>query len=627
MTFGAPGFLLLLIPLAALAARDGLRQSSAAARWPGIARLWAGRREIDLRTPAERARVRWLFWSGLALLAAALAQPRYGAAQVPAERTPREVLIALDLSRSMLARDLRPSRLDQAKLLARALLDKLAGERAGLVLFAGSAYLQLPLSEDYAAITALLPELSPAAFPKGGSDFGAMLRTGLDSFSADDGVPRTLVLLSDGEAFNDQWKPLLDDYRKRGIRILAVGLGTATGAVIPGPDDTTVKDPRTGREVITRAQPGVLQAFAAATAGRYVDGDSWINLADAVRRLDSVRDQPRGFRRDERRLTERYAWLLVPALALLWLSFCRELPVRPAQRRLAGALVAPGRPAAPAPAAAAAAVSALLFVLACQPFLRAQPAAEPEPAPSDLAEQQAEIDDPDKPTPMTRIGGMVGRRIEEMLRSGRRSSDDYAALVIDIMAFAENNLKARQRFPNSVIEDALAAAAAGEALDRAGADWARFRRDLAAMHEANNSPWQVTGPDAAGRADMETGFDPEHDMKTNGRGSGGSAPSDPAARQALDELKRKVAQNSAFGTMTDGPRPQAASYDEAPPPSPDDQVVGGRREDEIHEAEAHPELVLPLQRLALVRAEDLPAKLYQMLEGHDPNPLREGPDW
>lgn len=618
MNFGAPYWLLLLPALAVLAVRDLLRQGSAATRWPGIARLWAGRRSLDLRTPAERPRVRWFYWTGLALVVLALAQPRHGPAEIPADRTPREVLIALDLSRSMLARDIRPSRLDQAKLLIRAMLDKLAGERAGLVLFAGSAYLQLPLSEDYAAITALLPELTPAAFPKGGSDFAAMLRTGLESFSGDPGLPRTLVVLSDGEAFNEQWRPLLADCRRRGIRTLAVGLGTRSGAVIPGPDEATVKDPLTGREVITRAQPETLQALATATGGAYLDGAAWVSLAEALRKLDAGREREPSFRLDEHRLTERYGWLLAPAFVLLWLSFCRELPVRPAQRRLdraAGATL----PRAPQVAAATAAV--LLFALACQPLLQAHP----EPATNDMAEQEAENDDPDRPTPMTRIGSMVGQRIGDMLRNGRHSSDDYAALVIDLMAFAENNLKARQRFPNSVIEDALAAIARGAALDANGADWGRFRRELAAMHTANNSPWKVVAADAAGKADLATGFDPDHDLQTNGRGSGG-LPSDPAALQALEDLKRKVAQNAAFGSMADDQQPQAASFDAAPPPSTDDQVIAPPREEE-HEAEAHPELVLPLQRLALVRAQDTPAKLYQMLEGHDQNPLREGPDW
>lgn len=635
MSFGQPQSLWLLLALAVLAAFDLLRQGTVAARWPGISRLWASRHTIDLRTPAATPRARWLFWSGLALLILALAQPRVGPADVPVEQSPREVLIALDLSRSMLARDVRPSRLEHAKLLVRGLLDKLAGERAGLALFASSSYLQIPLSEDYGSIATLLPGLTPAAFPRSGSDFAAVLRTGLEAYSTDDGVRRSLVILSDGEAFNEAWKPLLAEYRKRGIRIVGVGLGTAGGAVIPGENDAALRDPATGLEAITRARPATLQAFAAETQGQYVEANTWTNLADVIRRLDAGVKPKAATKKSDHLLVERYRWLLAPAVVLLWFSFCRELPVRPATRRLAGdvpseALAKGG--AMPGGAQAAATAAALLVLAAiCHPRLLGAPEEvhRAEQAAGDLAEQEAamEEDDSDRPAPVARIGSMVSRRIKEILANPNASSDDYAALVIDLMAYAENNQKARLRFPNSVIEDALAAAARGEALNPQGGDWAAFRAGLEKFRAANNTPWKLAQADGAGKSDLTTGFDPEHDMQTNGLGNGG-IPSDPAAQQALAELRKKIGQNAAFGVMDDGKKkPAASAFDEPPPPAPDAQVVGGHDHEEEQELDAHPELVLPLQRLALVRAQDTPAKLFQMLEGTDNFTLREGPEW
>lgn len=635
MSFGQPQFLWLLLVFAVLVALDLFRQGKVAARWPGISRLWASRHLLDLRTPTPPARARWLYWTGLVLLVVALAQPRVGPADVPVDQVPREVLVALDLSRSMLARDVRPSRLEHAKLLIRGLLDKLAGERAGLVLFASSSYLQIPLSEDYDSLTTLLPGLTPAAFPRSGSDFAAVLRTGLESFSTGDGVRRSLVIVSDGEAFNESWKPLLAEYRKRGIRIVSVGLGTAAGAVIPGENDTALRDPATGLEVITRARPATLQAFAAETEGRYVEANTWVNLADVVRKLDVGVKVKAASKKSDHLLVERYRWLLAPAVVLLWLSFCRELPVRPAARRLAGrsateALVKKGAASAGAGAAAAAALLAIAALL--PPRLTAAPEEvhRAEQAAGDLAEQEAamEEDDSDRPAPVTRIGSMVSRRIKEILANPRASSDDYAGLVIDLMAYAENNQKARLRFPNSVLDDALAAAARGEALDPQGADWSALRVGLEQFRVINNSPWKFTQADAAGKSDLTTGFDPERDMQTNGLGNGG-IPSDPAAQQALAELRKKIGQNAAFGVMGDEGRkkPAASPFDEPPPPPPDAHVVGGHNHEEEHELEAHPELVLPLQRLELVRAQDTPAKLFQMLEGTDNSVLREGPEW
>lgn len=624
MKFGQPYALWLLALIGVLVVIDILRRGSLATLWPKVGRLWAGRHSVDLHTPTVKPRPRWLFWSGLTLVVLALAQPRFGKADLPDDETPREVLIALDLSRSMLARDVRPSRLEHAKVLVRGMLDKFAGEHAGLVPFAGSAYLQLPLSPDYEILTSFLPDLSPDAFPKGGSDFTAMLKTALESYSSEEGVQRFLVVLSDGEAFNESWKPLLAQFKSRRIHIISVGIGTTGGAVVPGPNQTSVKDPITGREVISRLNPATLKAFADGTDGRYVDAAAWANLSDVIRRLAATEEKSAARRKDEHRLVERYHWALVPALALLWLSFIRELPVRPAQRKLARGTPATTTMPELARRAATASVLILVSLLALDSAkLRAH---DPEPVSSDAAEQESETDDPDRPTPMTRIGSMVGQRITEMLAKGQPSSDDYTALVIDMMAFAENNLKARQRFPNSVLDDALVAIDQGRSINVDGGDWDRFRTELAQMREANNSPWKLAVPDSAGKSDLTTGFDPDHDMQTNGRGSGGVA-SDPGAQRALDDLKKKVAKNAAFGAMSDEAKKRAAVFAEPPPPPPDAQMVGGQQAQQEQEIEAHPELVLPLQRLALVRAQDMPAKLFRMLDGDDQTVLREGPDW
>ena len=150
MSFALPYFLWLLLVPALLAVVDRRRRLALeASAWPGIRRLWAGPRGLDASRNGARLPMRWRLWLGLALLVAALARPQWGKIEERVFDQSREVLLALDLSRSMLSTDVKPARLDRARLLVESLLDKLKGERVGLLVFSGTAFLQCPLSPDY----------------------------------------------------------------------------------------------------------------------------------------------------------------------------------------------------------------------------------------------------------------------------------------------------------------------------------------------------------------------------------------------------------------------------------------------------------------------------------------------
>jgi len=606
MSFGLPHALWLLLGVAALALVDGLRQGVVAGRWPGIARLWAGRDHVDLNAAIRPPRVRWRFWLGLGFLVVALAGPRYGFVDVPLADRPREVIVALDLSRSMLARDVKPSRLDHAKLLVQGLLDQLAGDRVGLVLFAGTAYLQLPLSVDYDILAGLLPNLSPDYFPQGGTNFEAMLTTSLAAFGAAEGVDRVLVVLSDGEAFDEKWKPAAARLRERGVRIVALGVGTAAGGVIPLGADAVVKD-AAGTEVVTKLKSATLEEMAKATAGLYRPAPSWVKVADLLKRVASTAKPATAFKKDETQLVERYQWALGPALIFLALSFWRELPVRPRARDVR----LPAAKSRARPMAATVAAVLLVGLIVAR------------------AQDSAEMEDPNSPaarTPMATLGAMVGKRIEQILAKPKPESFDCVSLAIDMIAYMENTLKARQRFPLSVADDALRAVALGESLEPQGGDWSKLRADIAVLVQADKEPWKTARPDAAGKTELPPGFDPAHDMKeSNGRGGAGFNPSDPnAAAGGADELKEKFAGNSAFGEIETAKR----AAEPPPPPVPSDiQVIGAEKTAADREREEHPELVLPLQKLDHVRSQDAPAKLFQMLEGTRRDLVPTGPDW
>ena len=614
MSFAQPYALGWLLMVAALALLDSLRQGVVAGRWPGIMRLWAGRERVDLDVTIKPPRVRWRFWFGLALLVVALAGPRYGFVDVPVGEQPKEVMIALDLSRSMLARDVKPSRLDHAKLLMQGLLGKLSGERVGLVLFAGTSYLQLPLSVDYDILAGLLPNLSPDYFPQGGTNFSAMLETSLAAFSPTEGVPRVLIVISDGEAFDDAWKPLVAQLRQRGVRLVTLGVGTASGGVIPLGRDGVLRDAR-GTEVVTKLKAATLEEMAKATGGLYAPAPSWVNLANLLKRVGTTEQKASAFAKDQTRLVERYAWALGPALVLLALSFWRELPVRPRARDVR---LPVAKPVVTRPRAAFVAGLATLGVLSLVLVGNAQDAAENE--------------DPNSPaarTPMATLGALVGRRIEQILAKPKPESFDCVSLAIDMIAYMENNLKARQRFPASVPDDALRAVALGETLEQAGGDWPKLRADIDVLARANREPWKTARPDAAGQTALTPSFDPAHDMiESNGRGgAAGFNASDPNATSGEpDEAKTKFAAHSAFGSL--GANANAAAADPGPPPPPSDmQVVGNERTAADQERDEHPELILPLQKLDHVRSQDAPAKLFQMLEGTRHDLVSQGPDW
>ncbi|HEX2101153.1 MAG TPA: VWA domain-containing protein [Candidatus Synoicihabitans sp.] len=212
----------LLIPIALMIWELTRRKRASAAAHPKILRAEASPTALTLSNATTRAstspRVQWRLWLGLVLLVGALSRPQWGRIEEQVFDQAREVLIAVDLSRSMLAPDVPPSRLERAKLLITSLLERLEGERVGLIVFAGTAFLQSPLSADYEILREFLPALGPDFLPQGGTDYQAMLQTALDAFGEGPGADRFLIVLSDGEAQSEEWQKHVTALRDRGVR-------------------------------------------------------------------------------------------------------------------------------------------------------------------------------------------------------------------------------------------------------------------------------------------------------------------------------------------------------------------------------------------------------------------------
>ncbi|MFL5321166.1 MAG: VWA domain-containing protein, partial [Myxococcaceae bacterium] len=183
---------------------------------------------VSLLLPSLKAT--W-YGAGLLLLAIALGQPQCGSHTETTKRQGIDVVVALDVSRSMLAQDVQPSRLSRAKLELMTLLDELKGDRVGIVLFAGDAFIQCPLTSDYDAARLFLQSAQPEQMQQGGTDIGSALELAKKVFDgADRGAKdRVVVLLSDGEDLAGQLGNITDELDDAGIRIYAVGIGSESG--------------------------------------------------------------------------------------------------------------------------------------------------------------------------------------------------------------------------------------------------------------------------------------------------------------------------------------------------------------------------------------------------------------
>jgi Ca-activated chloride channel family protein len=243
--------------------------------------------------------------AGLALLVAALAEPRFGKElrQVPSEGV--DLIVAVDLSRSMDARDVDPSRIERARREILDLLALLQGDRVGLVIFAGGAYPRMPLTADYKALRTLVGELDTRTFEAQGSAVGAAIREAVRLFGpADSSAGRALLILTDGEA-HDPADALAaaSEAAAAGVTVYGMVIGT-TPSPIPNGDGTFLADPTTGAQVSTAPSAALLTDIARITGGAVVQS---VASEEDVQRL--YRDEVRGrLHARVTKLTQRERW-------------------------------------------------------------------------------------------------------------------------------------------------------------------------------------------------------------------------------------------------------------------------------------------------------------------------------
>lgn len=222
--------------------------------------------------PASRRWKSVLLVLATGLMVIALARPQFGTRVETVRRRGQDVVVAVDLSQSMMAEDISPNRLEAARLAILRLIRNLDGDRIGLVAFAGEAFIQSPLTADYSAAALFLNAMDPEIMPVQGTDLGQALQMSLDALDQGAREDRILVLVTDGEDHEGEIDPQIQRAVESGVRIHAVGLGSAEGVPIPaGPSgrDGFLRDDE-GNVVTTRLDEATLQNLASATGGQYV---------------------------------------------------------------------------------------------------------------------------------------------------------------------------------------------------------------------------------------------------------------------------------------------------------------------------------------------------------------------
>ena len=296
-----------------------------------IMRCFSSAHGLDVIAPDSVGGRRWvktsLLMGTVLFTAVALAGPKYGYRWQEIRQQGVDIIIALDCSRSMTAADIQPSRLERAKREVFDLLAMLQGDRVGLVAFAGTAFLQCPLTLDYDAFNLFLNSLSPEYLPVGGTDITGALATALDSFDPKSASDKAVILITDGENTGDG-EPLkaAETLKEKKIKLFCIGVGGSDGVPIPEPDGGFKKD-RSGQIVLSRLDENTLKKMAVVTGGTYVrsvagDLDLDAIYTNEIRRTMEAETVSSGRKQV---WEDRFQWPL--ALALLCLVAELSLPV------------------------------------------------------------------------------------------------------------------------------------------------------------------------------------------------------------------------------------------------------------------------------------------------------------
>ncbi len=235
----------------------------------------------------------WLIFTVIVLGIVVVARPQFGTKIEKVEKKGIEMVIAIDVSNSMLARDVSPDRLSKAKQLLTRIIDERTNDKVAIVVFAGEAYVQLPMTTDIQSAKIFLENIDPSLVPVQGTVIGSAINISMNSFTNDKDVDKSIILITDGEDHEDNGTQLAEQAASAGIQINVVGIGTPEGAPVPvsATSNETKKD-NEGNEVKTMLNEKMCKDIAQAGKGMYVRADNSNNALKSLQgELDKLQNK------------------------------------------------------------------------------------------------------------------------------------------------------------------------------------------------------------------------------------------------------------------------------------------------------------------------------------------------
>lgn len=319
MTLNQPAWLVLLVLLPILGVAAVVVARMRSKQWSAFVAPRLRSVLLKRGSPLPRWFALGFLLAACAGIIGALSRPSGNAGTRTEKTLGRNVLIALDLSKSMRTPDVKPDRLAQAKVVIYELLESMPNERIGLIGFAGSSYLYAPLTVDHGAVRETVDQIDETWAPLGGSNLAEAVKLAIDTLKKTGQRNNALVLLSDGEKHEGDLDEMIAEAERTGVFILAIGVGTDDGAHVPNPEspDKLMYD-SAGKPVISRLQPDVMRKLAEETNGRYAVAGTGMDIPSlvksAIKDLETFEMEGR-----ERKITiEFYQWLLFPAIVFLF---------------------------------------------------------------------------------------------------------------------------------------------------------------------------------------------------------------------------------------------------------------------------------------------------------------------
>jgi Ca-activated chloride channel homolog len=278
--------------------------------------------------PSDSNIKRWtkfaLILLALTCLVFAAANPQVGTKMQEVKQTGIDVFIALDVSNSMLAEDIKPNRLEKAKYQISSLINKLRGDRIGLIIFAGQAYIQIPLTTDYSAANLFLSAVDVNSVPTQGTAIASAINLATASFDTMS-TQKVIIIITDGEDHEGDVPKAVENAVSRGIKLYTIGLGSQAGVPIPVYNNRNqlvgFRKDRDGNTVLTKLDEEILKRIAIDGNGKYFRGTNYDDYLDKIYTELSELEQTEFGVKKVTDYESRFYYLLIPALLLLVLEF------------------------------------------------------------------------------------------------------------------------------------------------------------------------------------------------------------------------------------------------------------------------------------------------------------------